>query len=64
MARCKTNCLHRAIVREYRDARDAYEATVENVALGYATEMEEYRRENPGITFKQWLIGKAAPRQA
>lgn len=40
---------------DYRDARDAYEATMEAVAIGYATEEREYRAENPPPEFRQFV---------
>lgn len=47
------------MVLEYRDARDAYEQEAERVSIGYATELEEYKRDHPGPTFKGWLRGIA-----
>ena len=57
MRGCKKSCLHRALVEEYRIARHNEEMQMENVCMGYATEEEIYRSENPLITFKDWLKG-------
>lgn len=50
-------CLHRQLVENYRDARDAWEAQAEAATHGYATELREYAQDNPGPTFKAWLEG-------
>lgn len=63
MRSCRRDCLHRKLVLEYRDARDAYEAVVEREAIGYATEERDYKRDHPGPTFKAWLQGTAGARQ-
>ena len=62
MRGCRIGCLHRLMVEEYRDARYTYEQEVEEASIGYETEAAEYRERVPGITFKQWLIGKAGER--
>lgn len=62
MRACRSDCLHRQLVTEYRDARDAWAAEAERVTLGYATELAEYRSTNPPPTFKAWLIGTAGAR--
>lgn len=59
MTKCKTGCLHRALVQEYRVERDAQAVRAEAVAMGYPTETAEYfgagtREER--WTFKRWLI--------
>lgn len=59
MRRCRRDCLHRRLVLNYRDARDAYERWVEEVSIGYETEAAQVRQEHPGITFKDWLLGHA-----
>lgn len=51
------------MVLEYRDARDAYEAILEDQTSMYATEVAEYKRDHPGPTFKAWLQGQAKPRE-
>ncbi|MEJ7633241.1 hypothetical protein [Aeromicrobium sp.] len=55
MAGCRIGCLHRQLVNEYRLARTDFEAGVE--AEVWETERAEFRDLNPGITFKEWLIG-------
>lgn len=55
MRGCHARCLHRRLVLEYRDARDAYEKVLEAETSLYATEVAEYKAENPGPTFKAWL---------
>lgn len=62
MRKCRADCLHRQSVLQYRDARDAYEAELEAATSMYATEVAEYKRDHPGITFKEWLIGKGGER--
>lgn len=62
MRGCRSDCLHRKLVLEYRDARDAYDLEAERVSLGYATELADYHRDHPGPTFKAWLEGTAGAR--
>ncbi len=57
MAGCKSTCLHRALVLEYRLWRLAWEQAAEEASIGYQTEYDEYAALNPPPTFKQWLIG-------
>jgi hypothetical protein len=45
------------MVEEYRDARMVHEANVE--AQVWETEREEYEQDNPGITFKEWLVARS-----
>lgn len=63
MRGCRAGCLHRAMVEEYRDARDAYEAELERETSMYDTEVAEYKRDRPGITFKEWLKQKGGERR-
>jgi hypothetical protein len=62
MRGCRRGCLHRALVEGYRDARDARDALRE---CGDFMRMEEqeFRDDQPVVTFKQWLIehGKDKP---
>lgn len=58
MAGCSVRCLHRQLVENYRDARDAWESIAEAETHGYATELAEYAEQNPGPTFKVWLEGQ------
>lgn len=57
MTKCKTSCLHRALVGDYRIARHNAEQQADEVSIGYATEYAEYVEDHPLITFKDWLIG-------
>lgn len=59
MSGCRADCLHRRLVSDYRDARDAWEADLEATTALYAAEVQDYKRDNPGPTFKSWLQGHA-----
>jgi hypothetical protein len=61
MTGCAASCLHRRMVNDYRLARTAYEDQLE--AENWETERAEYAAQNPGITFKEWLIGHRKQRQ-
>jgi hypothetical protein len=77
MKGCRRDCLHRALVREYRDAADAREALRESATPApssvpgaghsglamYQLEREEFDAHVPPVLFKDWLIEKAAERQ-
>jgi len=63
MRGCRASCLHRQLVNEYRDARDAYEATLEDTTSLYPAEVRDYKRDYPGPTFKAWLQGHAGHRE-
>lgn len=45
----------RAAAAAYRDARDAWERQAEAVAVGYATELAEFRAVNPPPRFPDFL---------
>lgn len=62
MRGCAAGCLHRQLVENYRDARDAWETRLEAETSMYATEMAEWTADNPGPTFKAWLVGNTGPR--
>lgn len=47
------------VTAAYRLAVIAWEWERERVALGYATEMEEFELENPRPTFKEALLANA-----
>lgn len=64
MRGCHAKCLHRQLVLEYRDARDAYNAQLEAATSMYPAEVAEYKRETPGPTFKAWLQARAGERGA
>lgn len=57
MRGCRRDCLHRQMVLEYRDARDAYDAQLEAATSMYDAEVADYKRDHPGPTFKAWLEG-------
>lgn len=46
---------HAELVLSYRDARRADELRADVESYGYATELAEYRRDHPAVTFKAWL---------
>jgi hypothetical protein len=54
---CHRNCLHRAMVEQYREHRDAWERRRDEWAVGYATERAEYaeREGDPAPTLTRWL---------
>lgn len=43
-------------VLTYRDERERQERLCEEESMGYETEMEQWKKDHPMITFKQWLI--------
>lgn len=57
MNRCRPNCLHRALVREYYDAYDARESLRER-GEGMLMEDYEFLQRFPPVTFKMWLKGR------
>lgn len=54
MRACRRDCLHRRLVLDYRDARDAWTALRESPA-GYQLEDDDFRAAYPATTFRQWL---------
>lgn len=48
-----------ALVSDYYAARHAWELQAEAVTAGYATEMAEYRVQNPPPRFADWLAQAA-----
>ena len=57
MAKCKTGCLHRALVTDYYRERDAQAVRVEAVTKGYDAETaEHYGTREERWTFKRWLV--------
>lgn len=46
-------------VATWRDADDAWQLALEEASVGYATEAEEFRHNNPRPTLKATLIGLA-----
>jgi ribosome modulation factor len=59
---CRRDCLHRAMVQEYRDWRTSWEERREH---GDHMQMEdqEYAERYPPPTFKAWLVGWRGARQ-
>lgn len=59
---CRRDCLHRAMVTEYRDWRASWE---ERREAGPHMQMEDddYRAAYPPPTFKAWLQGRAGMRE-
>lgn len=51
------DCLHRAMVEDYRAARERDERERDEQTIGYPTENANYHRNNPGamVTFSSWL---------
>lgn len=52
---CATPCGHYAIICAYREER-ARQLLIADDLAGEA-ERAQYLRDNPAITFKQWLVG-------
>lgn len=61
MRGCRALCLHRQLVESYREAREVWENEAEDYSIGYATERAIFALENPGPTFKEWLINSKNP---
>lgn len=55
MRGCRADCLHRALVEDYRAARERDEIRRDEETIGYATENANYYRENGMVTFRSWL---------
>jgi hypothetical protein len=53
--RCSAH--HASIVEGYRAVREAQESAAETATHGYATELAEYWRDHPRMTFRDYLIG-------
>lgn len=53
---CRRGCLHRAMVRDYHDQRDARDALRESEPY-LQHEDEDFDAECPRVTFKMWLQG-------
>ena len=56
---CHLRCLHRQMVEEYRHAREQWEIQRDDAAMGYKAEEQDYARDHPPPTFKQWLLDRA-----
>jgi hypothetical protein len=66
---CKRGCLHRQLVRDYRDARDAQEERARKASRTENPNSEEMRafyrdgslpaadESEQKLTFKDWLLG-------
>ena len=61
MVKCRRDCLHRAMVRDYRAAREAAELRREAATAGYATETRQF---GPILDFRAWLVWLAGERTA
>lgn len=57
MRGCRRDCLHRAMVHAYRDARHAWEALREAEHHGMQLEDDDFAEQYPPVTFKRWLMG-------
>lgn len=55
MRRCGRACLHRAMVEDYRAARERDERTRDEQTLGYAADEADYAQRHEMTTFKGWL---------
>jgi hypothetical protein len=55
MRGCHRNCAHRQLVADYHMARQAWEDLLEQETGLYPTEVEFFKQNNPGPTFKEWL---------
>jgi hypothetical protein len=61
MTQCPASCLHYQAVTAYRQERQRCEATANNAAHGYRSELADYLAQHPLPTFKTWLIATRAP---
>lgn len=75
MRRCRRDCLHRRLVSEYHDARDARDALRESATTAPTDvpgtngttvtmaqlEPEDFARVFPPVLFKDWLIAHRNP---
>lgn len=60
MRKCRLDCLHRALVDDYRIARHAQLLEEERVTIGDPEMISDRRAAGLGpITFKEWLCGSA-----
>lgn len=63
-ARHRPGCRHCFRVRllglDFQGWRSAWESELEETAVGYATEGEQFRADNPAPTFKAYLIANTA----
>lgn len=62
MRGCARTCLHRAMVEDYRAARQRDEDKRDQETIGHATENANYYRENGMVTFQTWLESLAGQR--
>lgn len=62
--RHKLHCspAHASLVADYAAARHAWWSAMEDATALYATEVAEYRRDNPPPTFRDFLVDRAAER--
>ena len=58
MRRCRSDCLHRAMVTEYRAARQADEERMERETALYRGDIIIWRQANYMINFKDFLVGR------
>lgn len=58
MRACRTSCLHRQMVDEYRDWRHSWEQRREDTHH-YQLENDEYAAMYPPPTFRAWLEARA-----
>jgi hypothetical protein len=59
---CRRDCLHRAMVGEYRQVKaaadEARKLERDYATVGYATEGAEWDADRPPLTFKDFLISR------
>lgn len=60
---CRADCLHRYSVQDYRLARHAQQAQLEQVTALYPAEVAEWKATHPMITFRGWLEGHRRPEE-
>ena len=60
----RPGCRHcqrvRALARDFQAWRASWEAQLESVAVGYASEAVDFRAANPAPTFRTYLEGMAS----
>lgn len=59
MRSCRRDCLHRALVEDYRAARDRDERRRDVETIGYRADEQLYAAETPLVTFGSWLAAIA-----
>lgn len=59
MTGCRADCLHRALVEDYRAARERDEQRRDAETLGYPSDEQLYAARTRLVTFRRWLESTA-----